>query len=521
MKLYKILICGAVLMTTLHSCRENDEYQPSFVQDEALTISNFSSFEEEFTSLWQAVNTNYAAWDIETVDWDGVLEKYRPQFVELDTIAARGGMVDDDKLQDLYTEILDTLHDGHCNYAIKNLSTGTYFPVYPQQDRNMRRFGEDYQINLECDYDYYASNLVPESERIIDIQEVDMSCKSVLYPNFMLGLVNLKNAWSQAETEEEQEKLMAVITRLQNIINVYPTITLAQEDQLVTIYNQIASQNPEAQMPPYATSITGDNRMNMISFVTNDGIAYLRITNFFLSQWFDKTEDDLEQLVAEGYESDAKFYTELLKVWNYWFCSIQDLKAAGKLKGVIIDVRNNSGGNVADIPYVMGALLPSGGFNVGTYKVKNGTGRLDYSADLSLVLQTRSEEHAVIDEEPIVVLANHQSVSCSETTSVMAKLMPNAVVIGKQTHGGFGMLLPKNVYVGYYAGTFGEQGKTAIYGLQPVMLAKYTGIGVLEGIGVTPDYDVDYKLTPVTDSEGNTFVRDSQFEAALNYIRTK
>ncbi len=521
MKLNKILICGAVLMTTLHSCRDNIEFQPSYVQDEQITINNISSFEEEFVALWQAVNTNYAAWDIETVDWDEVFEKYHPQFVELDTIMARGDTVKDEKLQKLYTEILDTLHDGHSIYQIKNFSTNSDITVFPQQDRNMRRFGKDYKTNLECNYDYYASNLVPESERINDLHEVDMSCKSVLYPKIVSGLKNLKNALSQAETEEEQTRLTKAITFLQALIDKYPGISLDDEGQLIARYNQFASQYPEAQMTPYVSCVTDDNRLNIMSFVTNDGIAYLHLSNFCLSYYFALKKEHFEQLIAQGFKQEAIMYREVLNVWNYWFSSIQSLKAAGKLKGVIIDVRNNKGGNITDIQYVMGALLPSGGFNVGTYKIKNGTGRLDYSADLSLILQTMPTEHAVIAEEPIVVLANHQSVSCSETHSVMAKLMPNAVVIGKQTHGGFGMILPKRYYTGYYAGTFGEMNQTAIYGYQPVMLAKFTDLGVLEGVGVTPDYEVDYVLTRVADGEGKTLVRDSQFEAALNYIRGK
>jgi len=288
-----------------------------------------------------------------------------------------------------------------------------------------------------------------------------------------------------------------------------------------------AAEMHDAHMPQYNTEMTLFDRLIIKNMVTNDGIAYLKFSLFGLSNSLELTEDDLKKLEEEGYELDAAQRRSIKRVWKKWFDSIQTLRKAGKLKGVIIDMRCNGGGMTNDQQYVLGALLPSGGHKLGTFKTKNGTGRLDYSIDYDFTIETMSGEHAVIDDVPIVAMCDHNTVSNAEITTIGIKQLPNGYVVGSQSHGGMCILYQDwSLYSITYCGEFGSVAdNTPIYGYQPVSLVNYTGYGVLEGKGVTPTegYNMEYAPVTVTDPDDPsiTYVVDNQLEAAFKLIRSK
>jgi C-terminal processing protease CtpA/Prc len=191
------------------------------------------------------------------------------------------------------------------------------------------------------------------------------------------------------------------------------------------------------------------------------------------------------------------------------------LHKSGQLGGVIIDVRNNGGGSVGDYPYVMGALLPSGGFEIGKARFKHGTGRLDYSPLMPQVVNTMEAEHAIITE-PIVVLANCHSVSMAEITSISTKYIDNATLIGKRTWGGICALSGNDNFSINYTGHIGEEDKTPVYVYLP-MLAQFDREGhILEGVGVTPDIEIDLDI-----KQFKATGKDSQLDCALQHIRNR
>ena len=117
--------------------------------------------------------------------------------------------------------------------------------------------------------------------------------------------------------------------------------------------------------------------------------------------------------------------------------------------------------------------------------------------------------------EPVVVLTNCMSVSLSENTAVTAKLMPNGRVIGTQTWGGLCILSPDNKsYTLTYASCVGEKDKTPVFCYIPMMALFVEGMGIREGVGITPDI-----VVPLDEGQLKQG-RDSQLERALQYIRT-
>jgi C-terminal processing protease CtpA/Prc len=215
------------------------------------------------------------------------------------------------------------------------------------------------------------------------------------------------------------------------------------------------------------------------------------------------------------------YQKEVRRVWQYWFDGIQQYHAAGNLGGVIIDVRNNGGGYVNDYKFALGALLPSGGWESHTMRVKNGSGRLDFGPLVPFIVKTYPEEHAVIDQRPIVVLANSRSVSMAENTTWGVKSQPNGCFIGTRTFGGLSALNTSTTdYSAVYSGAFGVQGSTPIYGYVPKYVCLYPqadgSLRPLESYGFEPDIDLPLDVKLWRSSQ-----RDNQLEAAIDYIRSK
>lgn len=100
------------------------------------------------------------------------------------------------------------------------------------------------------------------------------------------------------------------------------------------------------------------------------------------------------------------------------------------IKGVIIDVRDNGGGYLADMQEILAPMIDTD-LLIGYTRVKEGLGRLDYGPWVPCILSP-AENHRKVDA-PIVVLANLYSVSMSEMTCMAVSVLPNGCVVGERT----------------------------------------------------------------------------------------
>ena len=299
-----------------------------------------------------------------------------------------------------------------------------------------------------------------------------------------------------------------------------PDVVNTELDQLVNVYNNlslrygIVAQQIGVTLPTIDATLSTDG-LKFIRFALFEGnIAYLRLGGFALSDYLPD-----EELSSDTTSMFYAYQLAVRKVWHQWFDTIQVLHANGQLGGVIIDVRNNGGGYTDDYQYVLGALLPSGGFESHTLRVKNGTGRLDFAPLTPFIMKTYPDEHAVISQEPIVVLANSHSVSLSENTTWGVKKQPNGHAIGTRTFGGLSALATNPKYYSQsYSGAFGVENETAVYGYVPKFVCLYPHkdgrLRPVEGFGFEPDEAVPFNRN-LWDSQG----RDNQLEKALDYIQ--
>jgi carboxyl-terminal processing protease len=134
---------------------------------------------------------------------------------------------------------------------------------------------------------------------------------------------------------------------------------------------------------------------------------------------------------------------------------------------------------------------------------------------MPFVMQTMKETHEVINDVPVVVLANGRSVSMSEITSCCAKEMPNGRVIGSITHGGLCCLTDISNFSSNYNGHIGIEDKTPVYCYTPTIAFFNSEKKCLEGVGVTPDIEVAFDDKLFKDTG-----QDNQLDRALEYIRT-
>ena len=201
-------------------------------------------------------------------------------------------------------------------------------------------------------------------------------------------------------------------------------------------------------------------------------------------------------------------------MWDEWFNTVQRLHKEDTLGGVIIDVRGNIGGNTNDFKYIPGSLLPSGGFQIGYKRYKNGSGRYDFTPLSLIVKSTMDEAHEVISE-PVVILTNCKTASMAEHITLAVKAMPNGTVVGKRTLGALGsMMLDDAYYPHHYTGYIGVLNETPVYVYLPDVATLTLDKKIIEGVGIAPDIEVDL------DAQINKTVGcDAQLDGALQFIR--
>lgn len=507
-KIWVVAVAVATVMTVC-SCRDVSDDVMSYGQNDDFAFAAAdTSFVAQFDALWTALNCNYGIWDYEAklgLDWDDVYTKYMPRMQELDERDKEKNPVSDADFKKLYEEILSPLHDGHLVVQVKNLHTGNRVAVAPSNMRNARR--PDYDINDVPPMNYY---LTPAAGQNQATEYIDASVRPgrFIYKEIDEAIDTLNQLIAPLEAIADRTDLQDYfLEKYRAAREELSTFTLRTMVDLDLYNNVLTTKYRELDITLEPFDLSDKSSWIDVKYANiDDGILYLGLTGFHLIPYLYKM-----------YVSSpcGEYYTLRVEAaWERWISMIQAYHNAGRLKGVIIDVRNNGGGYTYDYQYVLGALLPSGGHQVASARFKTGIGRYDYSPLTPQELKTLSQDHVTVTE-PIVVLANCHSVSMAEMTCLGAKQLDNACVIGTQTWGGLCMLNSDPAYYSeYYASVVGVKDETPFWAYIPVDVTV-SKEGILEGIGVTPDIEVqlDRNLLETTG-------RDSQLERALEYIRT-
>lgn len=173
---------------------------------------------------------------------------------------------------------------------------------------------------------------------------------------------------------------------------------------------------------------------------------------------------------------------DVRKTLDYFFDLVSN--TTSNVKGIIIDVRANPGGDLVDLNFFIGRLINEP-LLIGYTQYKRHQGRLNFTPWVKAYVNPQPGSRK--NELPIVVLADNYSASLSETFVLALKSMPNSIFLGESTYGATGPLVPNKVY---------ESGSFEIKNFMEVQASsckfKYLDDKIYEGIGVKPDIHIPY-----------------------------
>ncbi len=509
----KIFTLGLMFLTLVGatSCHEENDVVMSYANNDELSFNEAkNSFAGKYRVFWKALNINYTLWDYEKqngLDWDEHYATFLPKFQALD----EKDDVTDKELQDLMNEMVAPLHDGHFVVEFQNHKTNKFILASPSSIRNQKIEGYSQLAQFTPDLSGYSSSIVESKEY-----------NSSAYRQLTDAIYGPIVKWAQTRydklialpspTESEAAEASGLSQFLKEIEELRK---LPNVKQMLTQYNNVALRYSYLNIPnldPIDETFI-DNGVRITYNLFDDGIAYLYISGFALTPYLNEKEYYNTFDVTNSHTiSIARYVTD---TWTAWFNAIQRLHKQNKLKGVIIDVRNNGGGYMDDFQYVLGSLMEKGGFQIGWNRFKRGLGRYDYSPLTPFVLPTMSGDHETINDVPVVVLANIRSVSMAEITSAAVKLMPNGKLIGTRTHGGLCGLNDISTFSLNYSGHIGIRNNTPVYCYTPYLTFFDMEKKIREGVGVEPDINIslDYEKFVASNI-------DNQLDRALQYIRT-
>ena len=232
-------------------------------------------------------------------------------------------------------------------------------------------------------------------------------------------------------------------------------------------------------------------RMNMgVIPRNNKDILYLHYTSFQLG-------------IQYSYGNSTA--TPVKPVMENFFLYTKD----PSIDGLILDLRNNPGGAVSDLDFLVGRLITSDKHFCYT-RTKNGSGRLDYTPWIKGYVH--AQPGSVDFKKPIVVLVDQYSVSMSEMTTMAIKaVFPDAVVIGEKTWGGTGAI-PQNDQR-YMGGQFTAANFVHVYTAGIELRDK--DLNSYENKGITPDIQIAYDTAAIRNNI------DVQLEKGIQVIGSK
>ena len=212
-----------------------------------------------------------------------------------------------------------------------------------------------------------------------------------------------------------------------------------------------------------STTSPGDLRFALTGTI-NRNVAYLTFSEFSLKSSFESAN-------SNGIKPVLSYFFNLIRSPN-------------SLKGIIIDVRLNGGGDIADLNFLVGKFITTP-LKFGYTRYKSGNGRLDRTPWADAIVSPQPNAVSIVI--PVIVLADMYSVSMAELTTMAIHTLPNGKFIGETTWGANGPLSPNEFF---NAGQFVAAGFVNVYTSSSEF--KYLDNNIYEGKGFPPDIAVPF-----------------------------
>jgi hypothetical protein len=190
-------------------------------------------------------------------------------------------------------------------------------------------------------------------------------------------------------------------------------------------------------------------------------------------------------------------------VLQYFFNKLNNLPIS--IKGVIIDVRSNQGGDLSDFNFLLGRFIDKPLY-FGYTQSKSGNGRLDYTPWIEAYVNPQPNAKQITI--PIIVLADNVSASLSEAVVMAIHSLPAGKFIGEATWGATGPITSEEVF---------NAGQFTIPNFMSVQTSsckfKYTDGKIFESKGFSPDITIPFNMNELSNG------KDSQLEKAISLLQ--
>lgn len=184
----------------------------------------------------------------------------------------------------------------------------------------------------------------------------------------------------------------------------------------------------------------------------------------YYRQWWSDYPEDFNLRTIEQYYLDMTWHTSCGMMYKIlpsgigyiYYPSFSYTLGEGNLAwilryfqdcpGLIIDIRNNGGGNLSNVHTLIGHFIDAP--ITGSYTTyKTGPGHSDFSEPYAV--EYKPSENGCYWSKPVAVLTNRHCFSAANNFVAVMKRLPQVVVVGSRTGGGGGMPFTYDLPVGW------------------------------------------------------------------------
>ncbi len=241
-------------------------------------------------------------------------------------------------------------------------------------------------------------------------------------------------------------------------------------------------------LPVYQSGIIG--RMKTFSDFRLSSIAakYIdELRSYSGSILFGILKGNIGYILIAGMEEGVGTYE---KAFDYFFEYMKDTE------GIIIDVRNNHGGNDQESVYIAGrfATEPKSGFS---FRLKDGPGHDDFTRFYEYKIEPQGESQYT---KGVAVMTHRFTISAAETFALAMSMYDHVTIVGDTTSGAFSDMTTRELPNGW------------VYTISIGDWRTPDGTSY-EGIGFPPDVVIQNDSVDVING------RDEALEKAISILR--
>lgn len=482
--------------------------------------SSIDSWENIFLQYWNVMNTEYPRFDTETdLDWDEVYEKYLPLFRELDysdkedSITAFG----------YFKEIAIRIDDCHYELIVRD-NFKSFLWMNPSRERKW----ENKSGGNNSSYPDVSSDgalISVDGKTVINLEDDEKADRelSVFYGGVegYYEVKNLTDAGSFHSTgttfksslgysfktyenpQTDEEKAWNEIVNVFDIDGFSYYYGVTEENIFYFYFSSFISyvDNPLSQPLLFKEILTDDDKAVL-------GEKFVEFHDYL---WNTEKGYDFTGKIRY-FKGIYELFEILREIGRNDTCRMTDDEGKEEsypVKGVIMDLRSNSGGDNRTLETIFGSFFKNETKFAET-RYKTGYPRFEYGPWLDMMIETEYCNGVRDYDKPFVVITNGNSISCAELSASIAKnLMKKGAVTGGTTYGATCTKAQRTLY---HSGSF-SSGKLDI-----VMASFETKLKTLDGgsrsfenIGIEPSSGL---AVDVDDS----YLSDRRFEAAVKWV---